>query len=973
MDEPGHSVLHFCGYRLDPADGRLQSGPDTIALRPKTFALLAYLAERPGRLVTKNELLRAIWPDTVVGEEVLTTSIKELRRILGDDARQPHVIQTEHRRGYRFIAAVHVAGAGDRDPANASPKTVSPVGRGAELAVLDGWLQQALARKRQVGFVVGGAGIGKTTLIEEFLKRLTAGGATHTQTPGSRRSALLLAYGQCLEQYSTSEPYLPVIEAFRQLCSTPDGAPLESLLRDLAPSWIGLLGLSPGAGRAVPSDAASPERMRREMAAVIDALPVPLVLVLEDLHWSDLATVDLLARLAQGRAPTSLLLIGTYRAAEMTVLDHPLKGMHQELLARGQCRDLWLDPLDPDGVIDYVRQRCPGLAPAASLGGVVHARTDGNALFVVNVVNELVATGVLAESGGQWTLAVPVAEIAVGIPDGLRQLLVTRLERHSEQQRAVIEAGSVAGRTFSAAEVAAALELPLVEVEAQLESLARRAQLLRAAGADLWADGTHASRYALMHALYEDVLYDRIPAARRSAWHGRIAERLERGYAGQTADIAIHLARHFEAGGMAERAVAYLEEAAERASRYGAERETVTVLERALAILERLPRSPERVLRAIRIYLRLGQALLRARGLADPDADRAFASAWALAEESQDEVQRFQASIGLVSVYLARSRFDRAEEMAQHLAAAMRTLPLPPFTFAAHLFLGMTQYHGGTLAGARTHLDQALEIGELPQPGGYMNFWVLALTYAAFTLGHQGYPDQARDRAQQAMARAATESPYVQGSAAAWAVIFHLTVHDERGVAVTAEIAQRIGDQNGLIMAAALGGFGNGWLKAWRGETAAGIAEMQAGLDALRASGQVSSSSAMMVTLAETYGQAGELDEALRRIVATHAFIQSNGEMRFAAEAFRVEAELHRAREDWAEAQRALDRAIEISRAQGARWWALRAAVSQARLLQQQGQRAAARRALAPAVHGITEGNDSFDVATARKLLAELA
>lgn len=955
-------VLHFCGYRLDHVEGQLHCGSEIIALRRKTFELLAYLAARPGHLVTKNELLDSIWADTAVGEAVLTTSVRELRQVLADDAREPRIIETQYGRGYRFIAAVHTTAPEAQETATAA---ASAVGRDAELATLDGWLQQALARKRQVGFVVAEAGIGKTTLVEQFLKRLDAGASANTRT-----RSLLVAYGQCLEPYSTSEPYLPLIEALSQLCASPDGAALLPLLRQLAPSWLGLL---PGLAQGAPASSVTPERMRREMAAVIDALPMPLVLVIEDLHWSDVATVELLARLAQGRAATPLLLIGTYRAAEVALHGHSLKTMHQELLAHGKCRDLWLTPFDSAALTAYLQQRCPGLEPREALAQIVFQRTDGNALFVVNVVDELIASGVLVESRGRWALTVPIADVEVGVPAGLRQLLTTRLERHGEPQRAALEAGSVAGRTFSAAEVAAALELPLVEVEATLDALARRSQVLRAAGAAVWPDTTAASRYEFVHALYEEVLYDLIPAARRSLWHGRMAERLERGYAGQTTEIATHLARHFEVGAMAERAVTYLQEAAERASRYGAEHETVTLLERALALVEALPRTPERTLLAIRIHFRLGQALMRSRGLADLYVERVFARAWALSEEIDDGVQLFQATVGRISGYLARSQFDRVNEMVKHLEASMHRFPLPPFAFLAHMYAGIAQYNGGTLAEARAHLDKVMEIGELPQPGEFMNFWVIALTYTSFVLLHQGYPDQARKRVEQALARAATESVYVQGSAAAWGVSFYLNTRDAAGVAIMAETAQRIGDENGLFMAAATGGFSKGWLLARRGDFAAGIAAMQAGFEAMRANGQVPSMPGMLVTLAETYGQAGDPDEGLRQIAAAQALIQSTGEIRGAAEACRVEGELHRARNDRAAAHAAFERALEIAREQGSRWLELRAAVSQARLLQEQRKRTAARRVLEPVVCAITEGEDCEDVIAARALLAAMA
>ena len=150
----------------------------------------------------------------------------------------------------------------------------------------------------------------------------------------------LIARGQCIEQRGAGEPYLPVLEALGRLCMQPGGAPLVELLRRHAPAWLvqlpGLLEPTECEALERRLGATTRERMLREMAAVVAALPAPLVLVLEDLHWSDHATLELLSTLAQRRDPARLLLIGTYRPVDVTVRNHPLRSMHQDLRAHGQ-------------------------------------------------------------------------------------------------------------------------------------------------------------------------------------------------------------------------------------------------------------------------------------------------------------------------------------------------------------------------------------------------------------------------------------------------------------------------------------------------------------------------------------------------------------------------------------------------------------------------------------------------------------
>jgi DNA-binding winged helix-turn-helix (wHTH) protein len=193
---PSAGVLTFGPFRLDPATESIWREGVETRLRPKTFAVLRHLAERPGRLVTKDDLLAAIWTDVEVGEAALTVCVNEIRRALGDEARAPRFVETVHRRGYRFIGPVQT-GAG---PAAGAPPA-ELVGRREELAARHGWLEQVRRGERRVGFITGEAGIGKTTLIEAFLSSIAS-------------SDCRIARGQCLEHYGSGEAYLWFTEGF---------------------------------------------------------------------------------------------------------------------------------------------------------------------------------------------------------------------------------------------------------------------------------------------------------------------------------------------------------------------------------------------------------------------------------------------------------------------------------------------------------------------------------------------------------------------------------------------------------------------------------------------------------------------------------------------------------------------------------------------------------------------------------------
>lgn len=276
--------------------------------------------------------------------------IGELRRALGDTRRTPRFIETVHGRGFRFVADVRAVGDetpehpvdADAQPLAAVVRAVEPgvrfVGREAELRRLHESLQRAHQGERQLVFITGEAGIGKTTLLEEFLR-----------SPAVRGPDLHVLHGQCIQQHGQREPYMPVLEALERVLSAPAGAALIPQFRRTAPCWYvqipWLISDGEPAGFQGSMMSAPPERMLREIGAFLEswAAGSTIVLVLEDLHWSDNATADLLSFLAQRRDAARLLILGTFRPADASTHDHPIREVKQALRARRRCVDLALD------------------------------------------------------------------------------------------------------------------------------------------------------------------------------------------------------------------------------------------------------------------------------------------------------------------------------------------------------------------------------------------------------------------------------------------------------------------------------------------------------------------------------------------------------------------------------------------------------------------------------------------------------
>jgi predicted ATPase len=394
---------------------------------------------------------------------------------------------------------------------------------------------------------------------------------------------------------------------------------------------------------------ATRERMLREMAEALDVVTTlrPLVLVLEDLHWSDASTLDLIALLARRPQPARLLVLGTYRPAEAMTPGHSLHALKQELQVHRQCEELLLPFLSEAALAEYFAARFPGTALPAGLRHFVYRRTDGNPLFMVNVMDDWLAQGILVAEDGRWTLRQELVELAVGVPDNLRQIIEKQLDRLSPEEQHVLAVGSVAGVEFSAAAVAAGLGQEVVHIEERCESLARRGQFLQSRGEQSWPDGTVAGAYRFTHALYQEVAYTRLAAARRAQLHRRIGEREEAGYGPQGHDRAAVLAVYSERGQEADRALRYLQHAADNALRRSAYPDAITHLTKALALLTALPETPERLQQELDIQVALGPALMVAKGFGHPDVERTYARARVLCQQVGDTPQLFPVLSGL--------------------------------------------------------------------------------------------------------------------------------------------------------------------------------------------------------------------------------------------------------------------------------------------------------------------------------------
>jgi predicted ATPase/DNA-binding winged helix-turn-helix (wHTH) protein len=576
----------FESFGLDEQNECLWHNGAALMMPPRTFAVLRYLVANPGRLVSHDELLDKLWPDTFVQPQVLRTYVLELRRLLGDDAKQPRFIRSLPKRGYVFLAAVTevanckhaIAGAASAAKNNGSSVRASHlVGRDKELSVLRGCMERLAGKTRQVMLISGDVGAGKSALVEEFVRE-------------SASSPIAVARGQCVQGIAAREQYYPLLEALAHLCASEDGERACRILARVAPEWL------PGSARedhATDDGPRAHARTTSDLCAALEEMAAeePLVLILEDIQWADEATLDAISALAHRRMPAQLMILTTI-SSHITGAEHPAKRLKQNLRMQRLCTELALEPLEKAQTAELLRRRLKQSALPADLDMFVHQHSEGNPLFALAILDHLIAERFLVQAGSDagWKLRAALLQSETGIPEELAQMMEVEIARLSEAEQRLLEAASLINVAFPSWAVAAALDEDADATEDACEALAARVSFIRCAGHDELPDGTRSAFYVFTHGLYREVLYQRQTAARRARRHTRVAERLGRIFAGRELDVAHEMAMHFEAAGEWSRAVETLRNAARKCSISGL---AVEQLNRALSIAENL-RAAER-------------------------------------------------------------------------------------------------------------------------------------------------------------------------------------------------------------------------------------------------------------------------------------------------------------------------------------------------------------------------------------------
>jgi DNA-binding SARP family transcriptional activator/predicted ATPase len=838
----------------------------------------------------------------------------------------------------------------------------APVGREPQLERLRTALAAAAGGTRAGVMLHGEAGVGKSTLVDAFIAEASA------------YPDVVSGTGQCLGHRGQGEPYLPVLEALGDLARGPASDRVLDALAQRAPTWLvelpWLLDDGPAAeGVRQRAQGATRARMLREALEAIDAIaaPAPVVLVLEDLHWADDSTLDLLDALLRRRDPAHLLVLGTFRA-EAPAGEPPVAALVHELSVRGRCEDLALPRLDAGAVQAHLAARFPAGPLPPGLAPVLLRRTGGNPLFIRNLLDHWLADGTLVASAGALRLGRPVAALEAGVPPTLRAHIRDQLRRLDAADAEVLGAASVAGPVFSVDTVAAALDRDREAVAERCDELVRRTPLIER------RNGGH----AFPHDLHREVLYESLPGGARARLHARVGAHLADAPGTDAREMAAELGFHFAAGRDPERAVRFLRLAAERAFARNAYAEGIRHLHGALAAVADLPEGRERTRAEVELRSSLGQAIVATGGWSAPEAEEALLRARSLAGELADNEPLVSVVLALATLYEVRGELIRAQEMADTFAR------LAPDVTAAHQLeaselLACNLFHQGSFARALEQAERGVSLFEEGRAAGSYSTFPATLgdnagvschDWAGLALWFLGFPDRALTRATRALELARDPSrAYSLATARAQIAVVHQCRREPEAALEWAEATIAVAQQMGYVYREAMGRVLRGWAMAALGDPAQGVREITAGLAASRATGARMDDPHYLALLAEAHLRGGDVEAGLAAAGEALTTARRENALYYEPELHRITGALHAAGGDDAAAETCLRQGLARAREQDSIVLELRIATDLARLIAEPARAAEARAAVLAAQARFKEGFDTRDLREARALL----
>ncbi len=869
----------------------------------------------------------------------------------------------------RAFAALRASSVEGRFEALHGSGLTALVGREEELELLLRRWSKAKTGEGQVVLLSGEAGIGKSRLTAALLERLAA--EPHTR----------LRYF-CSPQHTDSAFYPIISQMERAAGLAHDDAPqarltkLDALLAQTSTSiqdaalFAEMLSL-PNDGRYRALDLAPELRRQRTLEALTSQLAElarrqPVLMIFEDAHWVDPTSLEVFGRTVDRTKTLPVLLIVTFRP-EFTA---PWAG-------RSHVTSLALNRLGERETAAIIARLVGNKELPADVMAEIVERTDGIPLFV----EEMTKAVLEAESEGQarrTAAAVPSPTLAV--PASLHASLMARLDRLGPAKE-VAQIGAAIGRQFSHTLLATVLRRPEAELALALDRLVEAGLLFRQ------GVPPHAS-YLFKHALVQDAAYGTLLREPRRALHALIAETLESQFAEIAENQPELLARHYTEAGLIEKAVVLWGTAGQRSLRRSALVEGAEQITRALDQIASLPGTPTLRREQIKLQVALLTSLGHVQGYAAPETKAAAERARLLIEQAETLGEPPENPLLLFSVLHAfwvasYAAFDgdvMRELAAQFLALAEKQRPTAPL-MTGHCLMGVSLMWTGDIAQGRAHLDRAIALIDpaehrlLPKRGFGFDNRVVMFSHRSLALWLLGYPEAALEDADQAVKNARE----IGQAASLMDALFRASLtlvccgNYARANAQVDEVVA-LADEKGALFWKTGGMLATGCVLAMTGKPSDAVQTITSALTLYRSTAATVVVPSYLSYLARAHAELRQFDDAWRCIGEAMTTVETTKERLWEAEVHRVAGEiaLKSPEPDAAKAEAYFERALAVARAQQAKSWELRAAMSMARLWRDQGKRDEARALLAPVYGWFTEGFDTLDLKEAKALLDEL-
>ncbi len=903
----------------------------------------------------------------------------------------------------------------------ASRSTAPFVGRERELAKRNRFLEEALNNHGRIAFVTGEAGSGKTTLIQAFASRAL-----------QAHRDLVVTLGACSAHQGIGDPYLPFRETLQLLAGdiepkraggTLTGEHAQRLWRTLPlvaralmdegpdlidrvvsgePLLLRLQGFFPhGASICRRLESLIQRETVREPATLALGQPAlfeqmtrvlltlakshPLLLLLDDLQWTDPGSASLFFHLGRRLAHSRILLVGAYRPGGIVPGQggerHPLAPVIHELTREFGDAEVRLGEADGRQFVDAFLDSEPNHL-GAPFRQALFRYTGGNPLFTTEFMRGLQARGDLVrDEEGRWT-----EDGALNwerLPPRVEAVVAERIELLPPDWQKLLLAASVEGETFTAEVMARVQGLDEDEVVRWLSGpLSKRHHLVRAHSIRR-ADGRRLSRYRFRHILFQSYLYRSLDEVERGQLHEAVGIALETVYGERVADMSGPLARHFEAAGMIRDAVDYRLQAGKRAVMMSAHKAALAHYTRGIELLQDgpMPDSPERARRELALQIALSTPLQALKSYGAPERGHAYARARQLCDQIGERPEVFQTLLLQWSFDMPRAEHRKALELAKQLLTLARQMENPAQVAVAHMALGISFLYRGDFIDAGAHLERALAGYDaerhhpLALPIG-QDLRVTCLAYRTWVTWILGYPDQAVEQAQETIDLARElNHPYSLGFALGIAgCVIHLLCGAYDAALGDAQALLELWEKHGFVLYQAWGLCVKGRVLTERGQIEKGLANLRDGIAIYKDVGIMASHTQQLANFIEACRNAGESKEGLDAAEKALSLVEKNGERHFEAEIHLRKGELLMMtgnKGQMEEAESYLLHATEIAREQQARSWELRAVTNLSRLWQQQGRQREAHTMLKAIYSQFTEGFDTLDLREARMLLDE--